>query len=62
MSVAVAGGPRPSAEVKVDLTIDVLEDEWMLVPVLPAGTAVESVTVGGITVEVGESSFAVREF
>ena len=46
MRVDVAGGSqRPVATVTVDLTVDVLEAEWVLVPVLQAGTPVESVTV-----------------
>ncbi|MCP3977866.1 MAG: hypothetical protein GY716_00855 [bacterium] len=37
-----------SAQVNVRLTIDVLErDAWVLVPVLPPGTPIESVTVDG---------------
>jgi hypothetical protein len=36
-----------SGEVQVTLTVDVLEDEWVLVPVLPSGTPVSSVTIDG---------------
>lgn len=42
---------RSTADVRVTLTVDVLESEWSLVPVLPAGTAVRSVTVGGKPVQ-----------
>lgn len=45
------GAPRPSARVNVRLKIQVLEDEWMLVPVLPAGTAVDGASVGGAGVQ-----------
>jgi len=38
---------RATAEIRVDLDIQVLEDESVLVPVLPSGTPVESVTIGG---------------
>ncbi|HSF16698.1 MAG TPA: hypothetical protein VLK65_14210 [Vicinamibacteria bacterium] len=47
VSLSVETGPSTGAEVRVELGIDVLENEWVLVPVLPVGTAVESVTVGG---------------
>ncbi|MGI9592443.1 MAG: hypothetical protein ACR2P8_13815, partial [Myxococcota bacterium] len=36
-----------SAEISVDLTVEVLEDRWVLVPILPAGTPVSSVSVAG---------------
>ncbi len=39
--------PRVSGQIRVDLAIDVLEDDWVLVPVLPAGTPVEAATIGG---------------
>ena len=39
--------PRLSGQIRVDLAIDVLEDDWVLVPVLPAGTPVEAATIGG---------------
>ena len=46
MSVNVSSGAqRTVATVTVELTIDVLEDGWVLVPILPAGTPVETVTV-----------------
>ncbi|MEM7353898.1 MAG: hypothetical protein AAF657_24065 [Acidobacteriota bacterium] len=52
VDVTVGGAAqRPSAEVKVTLAIDVLEEEWVLVPVLPPGTAVERVTVDGSSVQ-----------
>ncbi len=44
-------GSRSSARVEVELKIDVLEDDWILIPVLPAGTAVETATVGGKAVQ-----------
>ncbi len=52
VNVTVKGGEsRPTAEVRVDLAIRVLEDEWMGIPVLPAGTPVDSVVVGGSNVQ-----------
>jgi hypothetical protein len=42
---------RASSAVQVQLGIDVLEDEWVLVPVLPAGTPVESANVDGKAVQ-----------
>lgn len=42
---------RAAAEVRVDLTIEVLEDGWVAVPVLPAGTPVERATVDGAVVQ-----------
>jgi len=42
---------RASAEVAVQLGIEVLESEWVLIPVLPAGTPVESVTIDGKSVQ-----------
>ena len=43
VTLSVAGAAaRTSVEVRVDLTIDVLEDQWVLVPVLPAGTPVDA--------------------
>ena len=52
VAVTVAGdGPRPSAEVRVELGLEVLEEDWVLIPVLPAGTPVESATVGGAAVQ-----------
>ena len=48
VSVQVAATePRISGQIRVDLAIDVLEDDWVLVPVLPAGTPVEAATIGG---------------
>jgi len=43
--------PRASATVSVELTIDVLEDDWALIPVLPAGTPVETASVNGRPVQ-----------
>ena len=46
VTVTVRGDEtRASATVQVQLGIEVLEDEWVLVPVLPSGTAVDSVTI-----------------
>jgi hypothetical protein len=42
---------RASAEVEVQLGIEVLESEWVLIPVLPTGTPVESVHVDGKSVQ-----------
>ena len=48
VTVSVSGvEPRASGAVQVQLDIQVLEDQWVLIPVLPPGTSVESVTVGG---------------
>jgi hypothetical protein len=38
---------RAAATIRVGLTIEVFEDEWVSIPVLPSGTPVDSVTVGG---------------
>ena len=43
--------PRATADVSVELRLSALEDEWMGIPILPAGTPVESVTVNGSPVE-----------
>jgi hypothetical protein len=51
VQVAVAGDAGDSAEVRVELALDILEDEWVLVPILPSGTPVESVRVGGQVVQ-----------
>lgn len=40
-----------TAEIKVTLQIDVLEDDWVAVPILPLGTALEAVHVNGNPVE-----------
>ncbi len=40
-----------SAAVTVNLAIETLEDDWVLVPVLPAGTSVASAKVGGNAVQ-----------
>jgi len=40
-----------SGEVRVDLSIEVYEDGWILVPVLPAATPVDSATVDGAAVQ-----------
>ncbi|MCP4655886.1 MAG: hypothetical protein GY856_10760, partial [bacterium] len=52
VTVTVAGNEaQPSGEVRVELSIQVLENEWVLIPVLPTGTPVESASVNGATVE-----------
>jgi hypothetical protein len=52
VSVSVSdAGARGLAQVQADVTIEVLEDQWVLVPVLPPGSAVDSVTVGGAPVQ-----------
>ncbi len=40
-------GASAKADVSVTLTIEIFEDTWVLVPVLPAGTPVHQVLVGG---------------
>jgi hypothetical protein len=42
---------RAFAEVKVDLSLKVLDDDWVLVPILPVGTSVSSAAVAGKSVE-----------
>jgi hypothetical protein len=42
---------RSFADVKVDLNLRVLKNEWVTVPILPSGTPVSSVVVGGKNVE-----------
>ncbi|MCP4898417.1 MAG: hypothetical protein GY906_15695 [bacterium] len=44
-------GSSVSGELKVRLNIEVLEDGWVAVPILSAGTPVKSVTVGGKPVQ-----------
>ena len=43
--------PAASAEISVALSIQIFEDEWALVPVLPAGTPVTQATVQGTPVQ-----------
>jgi hypothetical protein len=43
--------PRPFAEVSVTLPIEIFENEWALVPVLPPGTAVTRAVVQGNPVQ-----------
>ena len=45
------GGARTSAAVTVSLRAEVFTDEWVLVPLLSAGTAVSSATVSGTPVQ-----------
>ena len=48
MSVSVAATePLATAEVQLQLRVEVLEDGWVTVPVLPLGTPVTSATVNG---------------
>lgn len=49
--LTVAATDVPSAEVKTQLSLDVLENGWSSIPVLPAGTAVAKATVGGSAVQ-----------
>src|SRR5262249_8858066 len=51
MVVVQGAATRASAEARVDLAIDVLEDQWVLVPVLPPGTPVDGATVAGAPVQ-----------
>ncbi|MEE8526671.1 MAG: hypothetical protein V3T72_22265 [Thermoanaerobaculia bacterium] len=52
VAVTVTGdGSRLGARVTVELAIRVLEEEWVAIPVLPSGTAVEKVSVGGTDVQ-----------
>ena len=50
VSVAAIGS-RPVAEVSVSLPIEIFENEWVLVPVLPPGTPVTRATVQGNPVQ-----------
>lgn len=43
--------PQASAEISVTLSIQIFEDRWALVPVLPAGTPVSRVTIQGSPVQ-----------
>jgi hypothetical protein len=43
--------PRPSAEVTVTLSIQIFENQWSLVPILPPGTPVTQATVQGSVVQ-----------
>jgi hypothetical protein len=48
MTVTVSGGDaNASADVAATLRVDILENEWSTVPLLPASTPVESVSVDG---------------
>ena len=50
-TVSETGEKSAVAEVSVELSIKVLEDDWVLVPILPSGTPVSSASVAGRTVE-----------
>ena len=52
--------PAASAEISVALSIQIFEDEWALVPVLPAGTPVTQATVQGTPVSVGRDALRPR--
>ena len=47
----VDGDGRATARIVVDLKLDVLEDEWAAVPILPAGTPLRSATINGKPVQ-----------
>jgi len=47
VTVAGAAAPRAAGRVQVQLEVEIFEDQWTLVPLLPAGTAVDAVTVAG---------------
>jgi hypothetical protein len=52
MSVTVATTePLATAEVQLQLRVEVLEDGWVTVPILPLGTPVTNATVGGKSVQ-----------
>ncbi len=53
VGVTVTGAKTTAMSATVDVTvpIDVLDDDWVLVPILPAGTPVDLATVGGKTVQ-----------
>jgi len=52
MSVTVATTePLATAEIQLQLRVEVLEDGWVTVPVLPLGTPVTNATVGGKNVQ-----------
>ena len=44
---AVLNAAHSTAVVSVTLRVEVFEDEWVLIPVLPTGTAVTNATVSG---------------
>jgi len=44
-------GGRPSATIVTEVTVRTLEQRWVLVPVLPSGTAIEAATLDGNAVE-----------
>jgi len=52
MSVTVAGTePSATAEIQLRLSVEVLEDGWVAVPVLPLGTPVTGASVNGASVQ-----------
>jgi hypothetical protein len=50
-------GPKATGDVTVEVRIRVFEDEWSSVPVLPSGTAVQSVSVNGQPVQLVSSPY-----
>ncbi len=42
-----ASGPRVSAEIQVSLSIQIFENRWALVPILPPGTPVTEARIQG---------------
>ncbi len=51
VEVEVGEGSPPSAEVRTRVSIEILEERWVLVPVLSAGTAVAQVLLDGNEVQ-----------
>jgi len=52
MSVSVAATePLATAEIQLQLRVEILEDGWVAVPVLPLGTPVTHATVNGKTIQ-----------
>ena len=45
---------RKTAEVEIALSLEVFEDEWTLVPLLPPGTALRRASVDGVAVQLVE--------
>jgi len=46
---------RATAIVQVNLNVEVLEDKWVSVPILPSGTPVDSVKIGGSPVQLANT-------
>ncbi|MDH3469319.1 MAG: hypothetical protein OES26_26135, partial [Gammaproteobacteria bacterium] len=47
VSVSISDEERPSADIHAELSIKIFEDVWTLIPVLPLGTPLNTVTVDG---------------